>query len=39
MPERVLAVIDEEARRSGETRSGFLAKAAFEYIDRHRRAS
>jgi predicted RNase H-like HicB family nuclease len=39
MPERVLAVIDEEARRSGETRSGFLAKAAFEYIDRHRRVS
>jgi hypothetical protein len=39
MPERVLALIDEEARRAGETRSGFLAKVAFEYIDRHRRAS
>ncbi len=39
MPERVLALIDEEARRAGESRSGFLAKAAFEYIDRHRKAS
>lgn len=39
MPQRVLALIDEEARRAGESRSGFLAKAAFEYIDRHRGAS
>jgi predicted RNase H-like HicB family nuclease len=39
IPERVLALIDEEAKRAGETRSGFLAKAAFEYIGRHRRAS
>lgn len=39
MTERVIALIDEEAKREGETRSGFLAKAAFEYIGRHREAS
>jgi predicted RNase H-like HicB family nuclease len=39
VPERVLAIIDEEARREGETHSGFLARAAFEYIGRHRKAS
>jgi len=39
IPERVLVLIDEEAKRAGETRSGFLAKAAFDYIGRHRRAS
>ena len=31
--ERVLARIDEEARRSGMTRSGFLAQAAMAQIE------
>lgn len=39
IPERVNVLIDEEAKRAGETRSGFLAKAAFDYSGRHRRAS
>lgn len=32
MPSRVLNKIDREAREAGETRSGFLAKAALERI-------
>jgi len=32
----VLALIDKEARREGETRSGFLARVALEYIGRHK---
>ena len=36
--ERILDRIDEEARRSGMTRSGFLAQAAMAQID-GRRAS
>jgi predicted RNase H-like HicB family nuclease len=36
LPERVLAVVDEQARREGESRSGLLARAALEYIGRHR---
>ncbi len=36
LPERVLALIDKEARREGETRSGFLARVALEYIGRHK---
>lgn len=39
IPERVLSLIDEEAKRAGESRSGFLAKAAFDYIERQRKAS
>ena len=39
LTERVLTLIDEQAKREGETRSGFLAKAAFEYIGKHRQAS
>ena len=31
--ERILARIDEEARRSGMTRSGFLAQAALAHIE------
>jgi hypothetical protein len=29
-------VVDEQARREGESRSGLLARAALEYIGRHR---
>ncbi len=36
LPERVLALIDKEARREGETRSGFLARVALEYIGRQK---
>ena len=32
VPSRLLATIDKQARREGETRSGFLAKAASEHI-------
>jgi len=31
--ERILARIDDAARRSGQTRSGFLAQAAIAQID------
>jgi metal-responsive CopG/Arc/MetJ family transcriptional regulator len=31
--ERILARIDDAAQRSGQTRSGFLAKAAIAQID------
>jgi metal-responsive CopG/Arc/MetJ family transcriptional regulator len=31
--ERILARIDDAARRTGQTRSGFLAKAAIAQID------
>jgi metal-responsive CopG/Arc/MetJ family transcriptional regulator len=31
--ERILARIDDAARRSGQTRSGFLARAAIAQID------
>ncbi len=36
MPERVLTLVDEQARREGETRSGLLARAVLEYIGRHK---
>lgn len=36
LPERVLALIDEQTRREGETRSGLLARAALDYIGRHK---
>ena len=32
VPSRVLATIDKQAKQDGETRSGFLAKAALEHI-------
>lgn len=35
LPERVLALVDEAARRSGETRSGYLARLALEAAGRH----
>ena len=35
LPERVLSAIDQAAARLGDTRSGLLAKAALEYVDRH----
>ena len=38
MPERVLSLVDEQARREGETRSGLLARAVLEYIGRHKEA-
>jgi predicted RNase H-like HicB family nuclease len=34
LPERVLALVDEQARREGETRSGMLARAVLDYIGR-----
>lgn len=36
VPERVLTLVDEQAKREGETRSGLLARAALEYIGRHK---
>lgn len=35
IPENVLSKIDAYAQREGETRSGFLASAAIEYIAQH----
>ena len=32
LPERVLAIVDEAAKREGETRSGFLVRAALGYV-------
>ena len=32
LPERVLAIVDEAAKREGETRSGYLARAAMGYV-------
>lgn len=31
LPERVLAIVDEAAKREGDTRSGFLVRAALGY--------
>ena len=33
VPARVLAIVDEAAARHGETRSGFLARAALQFIE------
>ncbi|MBI3039319.1 type II toxin-antitoxin system HicB family antitoxin [bacterium] len=35
IPERILASIDKFAKKQGETRSGFLARAALEFIANH----
>ena len=35
LPERVLVNIDKAAARLGDSRSGLLAKAALEYVERH----
>ena len=32
LPERVLAIVDEAAKREGETRSGLLTRAALGYV-------
>lgn len=34
LPERVLAIVDEAAVREGESRSGWLARAALSYLQR-----
>lgn len=39
LPERVLTLVDEQAKREGESRSGLLARAVMEYIGRHKVAS
>ena len=36
LPERVLALVDEQAKREGESRSGLLARAVLEYIGRNK---
>ena len=38
LPERALAELDTCAKSLGETRSGFLLRAALEFIARHRAA-
>jgi predicted RNase H-like HicB family nuclease len=38
LPERVLTLVDEQAKREGETRSGLLARAVLEYIGRNKGA-
>jgi predicted RNase H-like HicB family nuclease len=35
LPERLLSQVDHHASAHGETRSGFLAQAAIEYMSRH----
>ena len=35
-PERMLALVDEQAKRAGETRSGLLARAVLDYIGRNK---
>lgn len=35
VPENLLSKIDNYAKQEGETRSGFLAHAALEYISKH----
>ncbi len=32
LPKRVLVIVDEAAKREGETRSGFLVRAALGYV-------
>jgi predicted RNase H-like HicB family nuclease len=36
LPERVLALVDEQARREGDSRSGLLARAVLDYIGRNK---
>ncbi|MCK5481085.1 MAG: type II toxin-antitoxin system HicB family antitoxin [Gammaproteobacteria bacterium] len=38
LPERVLALVDEQAKREGESRSGLLARAVLDYIGRNKMA-
>jgi metal-responsive CopG/Arc/MetJ family transcriptional regulator len=39
LPERALKELDACAKSIGETRSGFLLRAALEFIARHHRAA
>jgi predicted RNase H-like HicB family nuclease len=36
LPERVLALVDEQAKREGDSRSGLLARAVLDYIGRNK---
>ena len=36
LPERVLTLVDEQAKREGDSRSGLLARAVLDYIGRHK---
>ena len=36
LPERVLTLVDEQAKREGQSRSGLLARAVLEYIGRNK---
>lgn len=36
LPERVQAIVDEAAKREGETRSGFLVRAGLGYVGENR---
>ena len=36
LPELMLALVDEQAKRAGETRSGLLARAVLDYIGRNK---
>lgn len=36
LPERVLALVDAQAKREGESRSGLLARAVLDYIGRNK---
>ncbi|MFA9461955.1 type II toxin-antitoxin system HicB family antitoxin, partial [Thiohalorhabdus sp. Cl-TMA] len=38
LPERILAIIDRAAKEEGESRSGFLAHAALDYLGHRPRA-
>lgn len=38
LPERILAIIDRAAKEEGESRSGFLAHAALDYLGQRPRA-
>lgn len=38
LPERVLAIVDQAAVREGESRSGWLARAALSYVQRRAEA-
>ena len=36
LPERVLAIVDEAAKREGETRSGLLERVVLGYVEDNR---
>ncbi|GAB4397436.1 MAG: type II toxin-antitoxin system HicB family antitoxin [Anaerolineales bacterium] len=39
LPEKILSMVDQYASARGETRSGFIAQAALEYIASHERVA